>query len=182
MKAVTGIQSEMRRLCSDFAAGFSGLDNLELGAAELLRQRAGCHAVALWTLSRLRVGNELRCAGRLHNGVVDPHTGRPAPVTAASLVDYLRWMRSSRFLMQDTPGAGRNVIAQAWQLHCKSAVAFLHVPTFYNGELRGVVCFSDHQQPIEWSGSVRRDIQELISKVMLYVCPERQEGHEQAAV
>ena len=170
MKGFPEIRRATRRLCSDYAAGAMGLGALELGVAELMRQRAGCQAVALWRRAGRGACEELLCLGRSYLGRL--HDERPAPVPSDTMADYLAWMREERILLNDSTSPGNGVIAQAWRLHCDAATAFLHVPTFYNGALCGVVCFSNHDRHLALTGRMRRDLQELISLVMLYVSPQ----------
>jgi hypothetical protein len=173
MRPFTDIRRDAHRLYSDFSAGRMSLDALEVGVAELLRQRAGCDAVALWRRAGHGIDEELRSKGPSHRGVIDDASGRPAPVPSIALSIYLAWMRSAGYLTHDSRDVGEGVIIQAWHLHCSSAVAFLHVPTFYNGELCGVVCFSDHSKHLAWPGPLRQSIQELISLVMIYLSPPK---------
>jgi hypothetical protein len=172
MRTFAEIRQEAHRLCSNFTAGCMDQGALELGIATLVLERARCDAAAWWRRSAPGLREEVRCIGRPHRGAIGEVGDRPAAIPSERLSAYLAWMHSTRFLAHDAPGPSRETLAQAWQFHCNAAVAFIHLPTFYNGKLGGVFCLSNHSRPIAWTNAIGRDIHELLCLVTIYAPPK----------
>lgn len=122
MRPFTDIRRDAHRLCSDFSAGRVSLDALEVGVAELLRQRAGCDSVALWRRAGHGIDEELRSKGPSHRGVIDDASGRPAPVPSIALSIYLAWKirgLSDPRLARRRRGRDYSGVAPPLQLRCR---------------------------------------------------------------
>ena len=171
MQSFADIRSQTHRLCSDFAAELLSFPAFGFAAVELLRQRAGCRDAALW----ISVGTSgKRALRRLVRG--EPHAHErfrvsQASVPLKSLPRYLEALRTAGSLLCRSPGDTDPSHAQACLLHPRLTGSLLHIPIFYNGEIRGLVCLSDPDPLAPWPCALRRELKQLVTLVTTYVLP-----------
>jgi hypothetical protein len=166
-KDLPSLLDATRRACSDLVAGRLALPCFERQAAAILCRGAACERVTLWRRFGPEGADELtRFARAVRGGGACSDAAPSVPLSA--LPDYVDWLGVHGALSFQADGPADDVVAQALLLEDGGAAARLHVPTYYNGRLSGVACFSDDGGALRWAGTRRRDIRQLLALITTY--------------